>query len=139
MSTYAPTLLVQVRDSARLRIGLSLLEGVACASLLGLWPSMGSAALWCAVLVCALAWRARGRHASPLRWLTLSGAGVVTTIDACGNAEGATLEKGSLALPALVILAARNSRGAPRRVVLPDDGLCADEARRLRARVRLAA
>jgi hypothetical protein len=139
LSAYAPTLLVQVRDSTRLRVAQSVLEAVACAALFGLWPSMGAAAAGCAVLVCALGWRARTRGAPPLRWLTWSGAGAVTTLDACGGAERATLETGSLALPGIVILAVRKASGARRRIVLPDDGLCADEARRLRARVRLAA
>jgi hypothetical protein len=139
LSTYAPTLLVQVRDSARLRTVLSLLQVVACAALLGLWPSMRSASVWCAVLVFALAWRADGRRTTAVRWLTMSGGGVITTIDSIGGAERAMLETGSIVLPGLVVLAVRNARGARRRIVLPDDGLCADDARRLRARVRLAA
>jgi hypothetical protein len=130
---------VQVRDSARLRTVVLLLEGIACASLLGLWSSVGSAAVCCAVLVCAFAWRAYVRRTNAVRWLTLSGSGVITTIDSCGGAERAMLERGSIILPGLVVLAVRNARGARCRIVLPDDGLCADEARRLRARVRLAA
>ena len=138
MSAYAPTLLIQVRDSASLRASLLLLHALAAATLLSLASSVGHAALWTALLVPAVAWRARGRQ-PPLRWVVLRD-GAVVLVDEFGRAANGSLERGSIVLPGIILLAVRDdSSGTRRHLALPCDGLMAEEARRLRARLRLAA
>jgi hypothetical protein len=64
----------------------------------------------------------------------------VVLVDACGGTATATLDRGSLVLPGIIILALRDeATGARRHLALAGDGLVADEARRLRARLRVAA
>ena len=139
MSAYAPTLLIQVRDSASLRASLVLLHALAAATLLSLASSVGQVALWAALLVPAVAWRARRRRPPPLRWVVLRD-GAVVLVDEFGRATNGTLERGSIVLPGIILLAVRDdSSGTRRHLALPRDGLRAEEARRLRARLRLAA
>jgi hypothetical protein len=137
LSGSAPTLALPLRESRLLPTYLCAVHAAALAAVAALDVGVaGRLALVAGVL--AVAWAVRRQAPPAPRALWIDGEDRVRVADAAGRVEEGVLARGSLALPALVLVAVALPSGRVRRHAVFCDALAPGDARRLRARIRMA-
>jgi hypothetical protein len=138
LSGSAPALTVAPGDSHALRAWLWALHAAAFAGLAALALPLGVRALLAAALAGAALLRLRSGPARA-RHLDLRGDGQCLVVDARGACVRGALDRASLTLPGLVIVALRDGSGRRYCHSVPADALAPADLRRLRVRVRALA